>query len=105
MRGPLSPAGASLQRQASSLEICQALISTGLRDAGYVYISPGEIGYVRDPVTHTLELEFPEHFTGGDLKHLSSWLHTNGFKFSKRHFPRQLVMHGGGWCVRPACRG
>ena len=82
MRGPLSPAGASLQRQASSLEICQALISTGLRDAGHAHVSPGEIGCVRDPVTHTLELEFPEHFTGGDLKHLSSWLHTNGFKFS-----------------------
>ena len=68
--------------EAGIIEICQALISTGLRDAGYVYVSPGEIGFVRNPVTHTLELEFPEHFTGGDLKHLSSWLHTNGFKFS-----------------------
>jgi hypothetical protein len=72
------------------VEICEALIKTGLRDAGYVYISPGEIGFIRNNATGILELEFPEHFTGGDLKHFSAYLHANGFKFSQGISPGRV---------------
>ena len=69
--------------EAELIEICEALIKTGLRDAGYVYISPGEIGFVRNDETGQLELEFPQHFTNGDLKYFAAWLHSHGFKFSQ----------------------
>ena len=82
----------------------QHMISTGLRDAGYVYISPGEIGYLRNATTQQLELEFPEHFTGGDLKHLAGWLHANGFKFSNGVSPGKSVVHGRSRSVRPPTR-
>jgi alpha-galactosidase len=69
--------------EAELIQICEALVKTGLRDAGYIYISPGEIGFVRDLATQVIKLEFPEHFTGGDLKHFSAYLHANGFKLSQ----------------------
>ena len=76
------------------IEVCEALTKTGLRDAGYVYISPGEIGFVRNNQTGQLQLEFPDHFTGGDLKYFSNYLHTHGFKFSQGISPGALSCTG-----------
>ena len=41
------------------IEVCEALTKTGLRDAGYVYISPGEIGFVRNNQTGQLLPQAP----------------------------------------------
>ena len=62
------------------VEIAEAMATSGLRDAGYDHISTGELGLVRNATTQQLELEFPERWVGGDLKHFSSYLHHNGFK-------------------------
>ena len=35
---------------------------------------------MRNATTQQLQLEFPERWVGGDLKHFSSYLHRNGFK-------------------------
>ena len=55
---------------------------SGLRDAGYVYMGIGEAGFVRNVTDGQLTLEFPQHWTDGNLRHIASWLHERGFKFS-----------------------
>lgn len=61
--------------------IAEALIKTGLRDAGYVYMD-FLIGYARNTTTMQVQLSEPERWTGGSLKFLVGWLHSHGFKFS-----------------------
>ena len=63
------------------INIANALIKTGLRDAGYVYMD-WLIGYSRDVTTSQVQLSEPERWTGGDLKYVVGWLHSHGFKFS-----------------------
>ena len=68
--------------EAAIKDIAQGMIDSGLRDAGYVYMGIGEAGFVRNVTDGQLTLEFPQHWTDGNLRHIASWLHERGFKFS-----------------------
>ena len=80
------------------ISIANALIRTGLREAGYVYMN-WLIGYSRNATTGSVQLAEPERWTGGSLKYVVGWLHSHGFKFSTGLSPdRTSCTHEVGIC-------
>ncbi len=61
-------------------EVAQAMIDSGMRDAGYVYINLDDGWMLRERDADGNLVPDPEKFPNG-LKYLSNWLHERGFKF------------------------
>lgn len=63
------------------IETCDAMVESGLRDAGYEYIVIDDCWskLERNPVTHEMEAD-PEKFPHG-MKYLADYIHSKGMKF------------------------
>ena len=62
------------------LDVADALQSSGLRDAGYVYVNSDD-GWLDLNRTADGSLHPTSQFTNASVKELSDWLHRRGFKF------------------------
>ncbi len=61
-------------------EVADAMVATGLRDAGYKYVNIDDCWMEkRDPVTHRIQ-PFKDKFPNG-LKAVADYVHSKGLKF------------------------
>lgn len=61
-------------------ETAEALIKSGMRDAGYTYVVIDDTWSLRERDSNGNLIADPKKFPSG-MKALSDWLHSNGFKF------------------------